>query len=130
VLAVDMAKAFDTLDHRFIDEVYKFFGLGPVISRWLQLCGNGRQACIILDNETYSRNFDLGSVRAQGDNVSPMTFNFCEQILIFKLELDPLIQRIPRNNIGIVNAIQPFSHESNRETDTNKSLADDNTALS
>jgi hypothetical protein len=28
VLAIDMAKAFDTLDHSFIREVYKFFGLG------------------------------------------------------------------------------------------------------
>jgi hypothetical protein len=31
VLAVDMAKAFDTLDHGFIQQVYKFFGLGKNI---------------------------------------------------------------------------------------------------
>jgi hypothetical protein len=37
VVAVDMAKAFDTLSHRFLREVFKFFGLGPNITRWL-LC--------------------------------------------------------------------------------------------
>jgi hypothetical protein len=29
VLAVDMSKAFDTLSHKYVNEVFKFFGLGP-----------------------------------------------------------------------------------------------------
>jgi hypothetical protein len=50
VIAVDMAKAFDTLNHKFIEQVYKFFGLGENIIKWLLLLGNQRQACITLEN--------------------------------------------------------------------------------
>jgi hypothetical protein len=90
VVAVDMAKAFDTLSHSFLREVFKFFGMGPNIIRWLTLLGENRQACILLDDGTYSRNFQLGCGRAQGDNISPNTFNFADLILIFKIELDPV----------------------------------------
>jgi hypothetical protein len=31
VVAVDMAKAFDTLSHGFLREVFKFFNIGPVM---------------------------------------------------------------------------------------------------
>lgn len=130
VLALDMAKAFDTLDHDFITEVYKFFGLGENIIRWLKLLGNEREACIILNKSNVSKYFVLGTGRPQGDNISPITFNFCVQILILKLELDPDISRIPRPAPAIVNNNVPFQHESNRETSTNESLADDNTVLS
>ena len=32
VMAVDMAKAFDTLSNNFLDEVFQLFGFGPSIS--------------------------------------------------------------------------------------------------
>jgi hypothetical protein len=51
VLAVDMAKAFDTLLHPFIHQVYKFFGFGDNTIKWLTLLGNNREACIILSKE-------------------------------------------------------------------------------
>jgi hypothetical protein len=124
-----MAKAFDSLDHKFILQVYKFFGLGENIIRWLTLCGNQRQACIMLEKNKNSKHFVLGSGRPQGDNLSPITFNFCEQILIFKIELDPRIEKIPYNILSRVQSPIPFSFESNRETVCNESLADDNTIL-
>jgi hypothetical protein len=129
VLAVDMAKAFDTLLHPFIHQVYKFFGFGENMTKWLTLLGNNREACIILDKDKNSRYFKLDTGRPQGDNISPFTFNFCEQILIFRLELDPAIARIARPVNFIINAQPPFSNESNRETATNESLADDCTVL-
>jgi hypothetical protein len=94
VVAIDMAKAFDTLSHKFLTQVYKFFGFGPNIIKWLNLLGTNREAYIGLDNNINSRPFKLGRGRAQGDNISPNTFNFVDQILIFKIELDPGIQRI------------------------------------
>jgi hypothetical protein len=131
VLAVDMAKAFDTLNHDFIKSVYRFFGLGENIIRWLDLLGNQRQACIIMDEGKCTKYFDLETGRAQGDNLSPFIFNFCEQVLIFKLELDPDIIKIPRNFQAFRNVPgEVYSAESNRETSTNESLADDNTVLS
>jgi hypothetical protein len=91
VVAVDMAKAFDTLAHGFLEQVFQFFNMGPSLRRWLSLLGTKRTACIILDDNSYSRNFKLDRGRAQGDNISPDTFNFGDQILIFRIELDPNI---------------------------------------
>jgi hypothetical protein len=45
------------------------------------------------------------------------------------MELDPLVARIPRHHVRAVTAPDPFRFESNRETATNESLADDNTVL-
>ena len=96
-MAVDMAKAFDTLSNSFLEKVFKFFGFGPIMLKWLCLLGMNRTACIMLDDGTLSRNFVLERGRPQGDNLSPITFNFCIQILIFKLELDNSILGIPNN---------------------------------
>jgi hypothetical protein len=129
-----MAKAFDTLSHKFLTQVYKFFGFGPNIIKWLNLLGTNREAYIGLDNNINSRPFKLGRGRAQGDNISPNTFNFADQILIFKIELDPGIQRIrvpphlPVLNIP-TNENVDFLQEMNRETCKNESLADDNTTI-
>jgi hypothetical protein len=95
----------------------------------LELLGNNRKACIIGDNNKNSSYFQLGSGRAQGDNLSPNTFNFGNQILIFKIELDPRIKPIPRNIRQIIVSNDVFMQESNRETSKNESLADDNSTL-
>ncbi len=132
-----MAKAFDTLSHGYLTEVFKFFNFGPGITKWLNLLGTKRTACIILDDGSYSRNFSLGRGRAQGDNISPNTFDFGDQILIFKIELDPEVASVwqhlqpPHNRIREdVPALEDqFAFESERETDKNESLADDNTTL-
>jgi hypothetical protein len=136
VIAIDMAKAFDTLSHKFLTKVYEFFRFGPNIRKWLDLLGNNRMACISLDSGC-SRYFNLGRGRPQGDNISPNTFNFADQILIFKIELDPGIQRIHRpvpvlNNVPNGNDNDNthfFTQEMNRETCKNESLADDNTTI-
>jgi exonuclease III len=129
VLAVDMSKAFDSLSHKFMNEVFKFFGFGPNITRWINVFGCNRQACIILDGGEYSRFFKLERGRPQGDNLSPNSFNFGEQILIYKIELNDRIVAIPRNSAFISAPPAPFSHEGNRETSKNESLADDNTTI-
>jgi hypothetical protein len=145
VVAVDMAKAFDTLSHGYLTEVFKFFNFGPNMIKWMNLLGTGRTACIILDDCSYSRNFELGRGRAQGDNISPNTFDFADQILIFKIEMDPQVSAVwqhlqPPNNIFPLQveqslAEQPetisdfFRNESHRKTGKNESLADDNTTI-
>jgi len=136
VVAVDMAKAFDTLSHGFLTEVFKFFNFGPNIIKWLNLLGTGRSACIILDDCSYSKNFDLERGRAQGDNISPNTFNFGDQILILKIELDPAISavwqhmQLPNFNMELAAELTShFAREAMRETSKNESLADDNTTL-
>jgi hypothetical protein len=128
LVAIDMAKAFDSLSHLFLRSVLKFFNFGSRMIDTLELLGNNRQACILGENRS-SKYFQLGSGRAQGDNLSPNTFNFAEQILIFKIELDRCIKPIPRNTIRLFNTNDVFMQESNRETSKNESLADDNSTL-
>jgi hypothetical protein len=130
IVAIDMAKAFDTLSHDFVDLTYKFFNLGPVIRRWLNLLGNNRTACINFNKDCSSPHFQLGRGRPQGDNISPNTFNFSDQILIFKIELDPQVLPVPRAAPVIINNNNEFFRlEANRNTCKNESLADDNTTL-
>jgi exonuclease III len=129
LVAIDMAKAFDSLSHNFLNAVLKFFRFGDNMIKMLELLGNNRQACILGEDDISSKYFQLGCGRAQGDNLSPNTFNFAEQILIFKIELDDSIKSIPRDQIPIVNSDAVFMQESNRETSKNESLADDNSTL-
>jgi hypothetical protein len=120
IIAIDMAKAFDTLSHDFLGKVYSFFNFGPSIKKWLGLLGNRRQACILLDEGKSSTFFPLNCGRPQGDNISPNTFNFSNQILIFRIELDKNIAKIPRHlPLPFINNVENvFIKESNRETRT------------
>ncbi len=40
IVSIDQAKAFDTVSHKFMHEVYKFFGLGPNFIQTLETLGN------------------------------------------------------------------------------------------
>jgi hypothetical protein len=94
ILALDMAKAFDTVRHDYMLHVYKFFGLGPNLIKMLNTISTGRTACIIKDNGLTTPTFSLGTGFPQGSPPSPNQFNFGEQLLIFKIELDPRIKPI------------------------------------
>jgi hypothetical protein len=100
IISIDMAKAFDTLSHCFLSECYDFFGVGPSFKNMLQTVGNNRTACIILDNGDLSPNFNLDSGRPQGEILSPVQYNICNQILLFKIELDPGIKSLFNNIYG------------------------------
>ena len=131
-MAIDMAKAFDTLSNKFLDKVLKFFGFSNNMLAWLKLLGTNRTACIMLENGELMQNFSLGRSRPQGDNISLNTFNFCIQILIFKLELDDSILpilRTPTNLLPPQNIPSFFMYETCHETTKNEGLADDNSSL-
>ena len=128
VLSLDIRKAFDTINHQYLEKVYDFFNLGPCIKRWLALLGTNRQACIILEDDLCTEYFDLERGNAQGDNISPFTFNLGYQILLFKLQYDLQIDSIvPEPDIP---GSHPPLHE-NVSTDIPRvyGLADDATVL-
>jgi hypothetical protein len=54
ILSIDQAKAFDTVSHRFMNSVYKFFGFGPNFVKLLETLGNNRTACISFDDGSHS----------------------------------------------------------------------------
>jgi hypothetical protein len=120
VLALDMAKAFDTVTHDFMDLVYKFFGIGNNMINMIKTVSTGRTASIILEDGSLSKPITLGTGFPQGNPPSPNQFNFGAQILIFKIELSseivPIIpgpERPLRNievdpeGVGAVRALVP-----------------------
>jgi exonuclease III len=99
VLALDMAKAFDTVRHDYMIHVYRFFGFGENLIKMLNIISTGRTAHIIKDDGSTSPAIHLGTGFPQGNAPSPNQFNIGEQILIFKFELDPRIRAIKKSNI-------------------------------
>ncbi len=98
IVSIDQAKAFDTVSHKFMHEVYKFFGLGPNFIQALETLGNNRTTGIAFEDGTHSRPVKLGRGRAQGNTSSPIEYNMAEQIVIFKMELCPEIASVYLNH--------------------------------
>jgi hypothetical protein len=94
ILALDMAKAFDTVRHEFMTYVYKFFGIGDNMINILKLISTGRTAAIFREDGSTTRLLRLGTGFPQGSPPSPDQFNICEQILIYKFEFSPIIEKI------------------------------------
>ena len=95
-----------------------------------------RTASIVFDDGSYSDNFMLECGAPQGNSPSPVQYNIGEQILLFRIELDPAIASVynhllpPHNNFlngNVNNENACFAHESNRETNRAEAFADDTT---
>ena len=94
IVAVDQSKAFDSVAHTFIDKTLKFFGFGNYFCNMIKTIGTNRKAQVLLDNGTVSEAFDLEKGTAQGDCPSPLLYNICTQILLFKIELTKEVKSV------------------------------------
>jgi hypothetical protein len=94
LVSVDQSRAFDTISHKYMSEVYKFFGFGEQFVNMMDTLGNNRNALIIFEDGTISENFGLDTGRPQGDGPSPLQYNMGEEILLLKIELDPLVASV------------------------------------
>jgi hypothetical protein len=94
ILSIDQKKAFDSVYTGYMLEVYKFLGFGQSFINLLKTIGTGRTSQIILDNGKTSKSIDLERGFMQGDGPSPRLYNIGEQILLFRLEYDPLISGV------------------------------------
>jgi hypothetical protein len=135
MVSVDVSKAFDSVDHGYMEKVYQFYGLGPRIRSWLATIGTGRNAQILLANDELSLAFQLEKGHAQGDAPSPFLYNMAAQICIWKVELDPEIVSVydptlrpnpdpnrPSTDLVRVESTEVFGNESNRETNKKRVL--------
>jgi hypothetical protein len=141
-LAIDQAKAFDSVWHDFMRLCLEFFGVPENLIRILEVFTTNRTAAILLDDGSESEKFDLEIGNTQGNGPSPLQFNFCEQILFFKLELDPRLKSIYHAFESIpatlhANPLKNFvdtsrgnlTYESDRETNNLEGFADDGTIM-
>ena len=94
ILSIDQSKAFDSIDTEYMINVYKFFGFGEQFINIAQTICQNRSANILLENGAGTRRFSLEKGFAQGNSPSPTLYNIGEQILLFRLELDPEIASV------------------------------------
>jgi exonuclease III len=142
LLSIDQSRAFDTISHKYMSEVYRFFGFGDEFINIMDTIGTGRTASIIYDDGSLSPEFDLETGRPQGDGPSPLQYNMGEEIVLLKIELDPRVRSVYQHNLlprfamdlvpdprrkGIdIDYNVHFSQASHRETDKADGFADDN----
>jgi Reverse transcriptase (RNA-dependent DNA polymerase) len=93
----------------------------------------GRKACVILDNGEKTEFFNLLKGTAQGDCPSPVLYNICAQILIFKIELDNSVPSLygdfDFSNFEVQEGDSLFGWERKCATNKNESFADDSTTF-
>jgi hypothetical protein len=94
LLSIDQSRAFDTISHKYMTEVYRFFGFGEEFINMANTIGTGRTASIIYDDGTLSPEFNLETGRPQGDGPSPLQYNMGEEIVLLKIELDPRVRSV------------------------------------
>ena len=73
MLLVDFQKAFDSIDHTFIDNALKLYGFGDSIRMWVRLFFDKREALILLGGHL-SEKIILEQGVPQGDVISPYIF--------------------------------------------------------
>ena len=69
MLLVDFQKAFDSIDHTFIDNALKMYGFGDSIRKWIRLFFDKREALILLGGHLSKK-----IILEQGDVISPYIF--------------------------------------------------------
>jgi Reverse transcriptase (RNA-dependent DNA polymerase) len=133
IVSIDFRKAFDTIYHDFIRDCYRFLGVGENMIKIFDTLGTNRTASIILCGGKISRPFQLGTGRPQGEILSPGQFNVGEQMLLFRIELDPAVASVYQHMMVPRSFFVPdpesipinYRHESCAETDKADCFADD-----
>ena len=113
-------------------EAYTFFGFGDGFIKMLLTLSFEWSSCITMDDNSYSRSFNIETVTLQGDSPSPILFNICERILLFRIEFDTNIKSI-FFGFDIPRPVFPSydtnaATKANRESDKLDAYADDTTA--
>ena len=140
VVSLDIKKAFDSLSHKYLQCVYKFYNFGPNLIKWITMLSTKRQACVILTGNKTTDFFDLERGNAQGDTISPFLFNLGYQLLLFKLELCLQIEGTQQETVARLNLIareadrvnvigQPATREVRNADPKVMAMADDCTIL-
>ena len=84
ILLIDFKKAFDSLDHKFLNTALKKMGFGPDIIEWVRLFFNEREAYILMGGHLTDK-IRLGQGVPQGDVISPYIFILTVEILLIKI---------------------------------------------
>ena len=84
ILLIDFKKAFDSIDHTFIDKSLKLFGFGENVRKWIRTFFNKRSAYIFSGGHK-SKQITLFQGVPQGDILSPYIFLLAVEVLLIKI---------------------------------------------
>ena len=84
IMLIDFKKAFDSIDHRFIDHSLKLVGFGENVRSWISTFFNKRTA-FILSGGHPSQNITLHQGVPQGDILSPYIFLLAVEVLLITI---------------------------------------------
>ncbi len=87
VLCVDFLKAFDSVEHAYIENVLQFFNFGPNMIRKVTSLLKNRMAKVITE-DGFTAPFDIKRGTPQGDRSSPYIFIICIEVLLIRLKIE------------------------------------------
>ena len=89
----DFEKAFDTIEHNFINRALKYFKFGNDIIRWIDVFYKDISSCVI-NNGHASAFFDISRGVCQGCPLSPYLFAICIELLAIFIRNDSSLRGI------------------------------------
>ena len=87
LLAIDIEKAFDSLEHDFLIAVLEKYGFGGEFLNWIKILVNDQQSCVISGGHT-TRYFKLERGTRQGDPISAYLFILALEVLFMLVKSD------------------------------------------
>ena len=93
LVSLDFEKAFDSLDHSFIDYVFAYFNIDHTFRKWIRTLYYNAEACV--SSNGYCSNYFsvLRGVR-QGCPLSPYIYILCSEILCMRIKQNNHIKGI------------------------------------
>ena len=85
LVTMDVEKAFDTLDHKFLISVLKKFGFGQNFISWIEIILKNQESCVI-NGRTTTKYFKLNRGACQGDTISGYLFFLALEILFLLIK--------------------------------------------
>ena len=91
LVAMDIEKAFDSLDHDFLILTLEKYGFGKSFILWANILVRDQESCVINGGAT-TKCFLLRSGARQGDPISIFLFILALEILFILIKLKPEIE--------------------------------------
>ena len=109
---MDIEKAFDSLDHKFLISALEKYGFGKNFISWVKIFLKNQEPCV-LNGSTTTKYYLLGRGARQGDPISAYLFILALEILFQLIKSKPEINneksKEEKNFYNIVTDIQIFS---------------------